>query len=182
MFAKNIVLGSLGTHFMHIRVKRNINHRFCFFFVFACNAKNLAIAIIFYFFFFFTANLDGQAKVASAISSVKVAFLANIKLAFMDWLYYYLIIFIKQCKISYKNSDKSLLFSRNQLFFLKNRKFWRAPTTIELNILYWNFAHVSYFPISTKECSGFFFFFFISWVIWKNLKDLVSTYLLFRFY
>ena len=46
--------------------------------------------------------------------------------------------------------DKALLFPRNQAFFLKNWKFWRAPTTIEFNIFWWNFAHVSYLPTSTN--------------------------------
>ena len=45
---------------------------------------------------------------------------------------------------------------------------WRAPTTIEFNIFCENFAHVSYLPMSTKECSGFFHL-FRSWVICKNI-------------
>ena len=35
-------------------------------------------------------------------------------------------------------------------------KFWRAPTTIEFNIFCWNFAHLSFLPVSTKGCSWFF--------------------------
>ena len=35
--------------------------------MFACNAKNFAIAIIFFFFFFSTANLDGLTKVTCQI-------------------------------------------------------------------------------------------------------------------
>ena len=36
-------------------------------------------------------------------------------------------------------------------------KFWWASTTIEFDILSWNFAHLSYLPMSTKGCSGFFY-------------------------
>ena len=50
------------------------------------------------------------------------------------------------------------MFSWNQVFCLKNWKLWRAPTTIEFNKLSWNFAHVSYLPMSRKRCSGFVLF------------------------
>ena len=55
-------------------------------------------------------------------------------------------------------------------FLSKKLKIWRAPTTMELNIFCWNFAHVSYLPIFIKACSGFFFILFRSWVICKNKK------------
>ena len=29
--------------------------------------------------------------------------------------------------------------------------FWRAPITMEFNIFCWNFAHLSYLPVSTKQ-------------------------------
>ena len=38
-----------------------------------------------------------------------------------------------------------------------------------LNIFFWYFSHVSYLPMSTKGCVGFFFL-FRSWVICKNYK------------
>ena len=57
-----------------------------------------------------------------------------------------------------KKLDKVLLFSRNQVFCLKTWKIWRAPTTLEFNVFYWNFVHVFYLPMSTKGCSGFFWF------------------------
>ena len=41
---------------------------------------------------------------------------------------------------------------------MKSWKLWRAPTTLEFNIFCWNFTHVSYLPMSTKGCSGFFLF------------------------
>ena len=56
---------------------------------------------------------------------------------------YYLIILIKFCKIQYIHFDKTLFFARNQVIYLKNWKFWRAPTTIGLYIFCWSFAHVS---------------------------------------
>ena len=43
--------------------------------------------------------------------------------------------------------------------FPEKLKTWWAPTTIEFNIFYWNFAHVSVLPMSTQECSGFLYFF-----------------------
>ena len=43
---------------------------------------------------------------------------------FMDWFCYDLIILIKYCKIPYKNLNKTLLFSRNQVFCLKIWKLW----------------------------------------------------------
>ena len=43
-----------------------------------------------------------------------VAHVVNIKLVFKDW---------------YLNSDKAVLFPRNQVICLKNWKLWRAPTT-----------------------------------------------------
>ena len=44
----------------------------------------------------------------------------------------------------------------------------KAPTTLQFSICCWNFAHVSYLPMSTKECAGLFFVLFRSWVICKN--------------
>ena len=79
-----------------------------------------------------------------------------------------------------KKLDKALLFSRNQIFCLKVWKLRQAPTPLDLNIFCWDLAHVSYLPMSTKGCSGFFIL-FRSWVICKNLKDLVSTHLSFTF-
>ena len=76
--------------------------------------------------------------------------IVNIKFGFMDWFLYYFILLIKQCKILYKTLDKALLFSRNQVICLKNRKLWRAPA----NIFFWNF--VSYLSMSTKGCLDFF--------------------------
>ena len=100
----------------------------------------------------------------------KMARVVNINLFFMDWFYYDLIILIKECETLHKNLDKVLLFSRSQIFCLKNWKFWRAPTTIEFNIFCWTFAHVSYLRMSTKGYPGFFFILFRSWVICKNQK------------
>ena len=40
----------------------------------------------------------------------------------------------------------------------ENLKIWRAPTTIQLNIFCWNFAHISYVPVSTHGFAGLFLF------------------------
>lgn len=89
---------------------------------------------------------------------LNVARLVNIKLTFADRLFNSLIILIEKSKIRYLDLGKALLFSRNLFICLENQKFWRAPTTIELNISCWNFANVFYLTIFTKGCSVFFFF------------------------
>ena len=89
---------------------------------------------------------------------LKVARVANLKLAFMEWFFYNLVIVIKLCKIQYLNLDKALLFLRNQAICLKNWKLWWAPTTTKFNIFCWNFAHAFYLTMSTKGCSRFFLF------------------------
>ena len=88
----------------------------------------------------------------------KVACVAKIKLFFMDWFYYNLVILIKYCKVPYKNVGKALLFLRNQVFCLKIWKLWPAPTILQFNIFYWNFAHVFYLPLSKKGVWDFFYF------------------------
>ena len=90
--------------------------------------------------------------------------------------FYNLVILIKQCKIPYKNLDKALLFWRNQVLCLKNWKLWWAPTTIDFNNFCWNFTHVSYLPVSTKECSRFFKFCLEVELFAKTKKDLISTH------
>ena len=81
-----------------------------------------------------------------------------------------MVILIKQYKIPYKILDKALLFSINQVFCLKNWKFWRAPNAIDFDNFCWNFAHVPYLPMSTKRCVGFFFILLRIWVICQNQK------------
>ena len=44
-----------------------------------------------------------------------------------------------------QNLDKAPLFSRNKVFCLEDRKLWRPPTKIELNIFCRTFAHVFHF-------------------------------------
>ena len=87
-----------------------------------------------------------------------------------------MIILIKQRKISYKNLDKALSFSKNQVFCLKIWKLWRAPTILQINIFCWHSAHVFYLPVSTKECVGFFLFHLDLKLFAKTKKDLVSTH------
>ena len=40
----------------------------------------------------------------------------------------------------------------------ENSKILTSSTTLQFNISNWNFAHVSYLPMSTKGCVGFFYF------------------------
>ena len=74
---------------------------------------------------------------------------------------------------------KALLFSRNQVFCLRNWKLWRAPSTTEFNFFCWNFAHFFYLPMCAY--SGFFLFCLDLELFAKNRKDLVSTHSLFTF-
>ena len=85
----------------------------------------------------------------------------------MDWSYYDLIILIK-----------ALLCLRNQCFCIKNSN----STTINFNIFCWNFARVSFLPLSTKECSGFFLFCLDLELFAKIKKSLVSTHLFFHIF
>ena len=89
---------------------------------------------------------------------LKVARVVKLKLAFMEWFFYNLVIIIKLYKIWHLNLDKALLFPRNQATCLKNWKLWRPATTTKFNIFCWNFAYISYLTMSTKECSWFFWF------------------------
>ena len=75
-----------------------------------------------------------------------------------------------------QNLDKALLSSRNQVFCLQIWKHWRAPTILQFNIFFWNFAHVFYLPMSTKACMGFYSDLEL---FAKIKKDLVSKHLFF---
>ena len=100
----------------------------------------------------------------------------------MKWFYYNWIMLIKWCKIPYKNLDKALLFSRNQVFCLKTWTLWRVsyyPIQLSYNIFCWNFAHVFYLPMSTKGCVGFFLFYSYLQLFANIKKKLVSTHSLF---
>ena len=110
----------------------------------------------------------------STIFSIKVACVVEIKLFFMDWIYYNLIILIMWCKIPYKNLDKALLFSRSKVFCLKIWKLWRAPTTYS-SIFFAETWHT----FSTCQCLqkavGFFLFYLDLELFEKVKKDPVST-------
>ena len=54
-----------------------------------------------------------------------------------------------------KFRQSSIIFKKLG-FLSENWKLWRAPTTVDFNILCWNFAHVPFSSTSTKECVGFF--------------------------
>ena len=86
----------------------------------------------------------------------------------MDWFYYNFIILTKEFKIPYKNLDKSLLFSRNQVFCQK--KFEKFDE-IQLPYILIFFAETSH-TFSTNQCLqkgvSEFFIFFRSCDFWKN--------------
>ena len=88
----------------------------------------------------------------------KVACVVKIKLAFMEWIFYSLVILIKLYKIRCLNLDKALLFLRNQAICLKNWKLWRSLSTTKFNISRWNFAHVFYLTSLQKDVLDFFCF------------------------
>ena len=75
--------------------------------------------------------------------------MVKLKLAFMEWFFYNVVILIKLYKIQYLNLHKALFYPRNQAICLKNWKLWGAPTT----------TNVSYLTMSTKGCSEFFKFY-----------------------
>ena len=64
------------------------------------------------------------------------------------------------------------MFSRNQVFCLKNWKLWWAPATTGFNNFCWNFAHAPYLLMSTKVCVCVWIFFILlrTWVICQNKK------------
>ena len=114
-------------------------------------------------------NFHSKTVVLEAL--FKVAGVVKLKLAFMEWPIYNLLILIKLYKIRYLNLDRALLFPRNQAISLKNWKLWRASTTTKFNIFCWKFAHVSCLTMSIKSVWDFFFILFRSWVINKNVKN-----------
>ena len=72
-----------------------------------------------------------------------------------------------------KFRQSSIAFEKPGTFFWI---LWRAATTLHFNIFCWNFAHVFYLPMSTKECVGFFLFYLDLELFAKIKKDLVSTH------
>ena len=73
------------------------------------------------------------------------------------------------------------IVSAKPLFCLKVWELWRAPTTLQFNIFWWNFTHVSYLSMSTKGCTGFLVFCLDLELFAKIKKDLVSTHSCFTF-
>ena len=111
---------------------------------------------------------------------VKVARVVKLKLAFMEWFFYNLVILVKTYEIRYLNLDKALLFPRNQAICLKNWKLWRAPTTTKFDIFCWNFAHFPTWQCLQKRVRDFFIS-FRSWVINKNIKNECVDLIMFIF-
>ena len=71
------------------------------------------------------------------------------------------------------------MFSRNQVFCLKNWNFWRAPTTLEFNLFLLNFCtrFLRNNAYVFKWVFGIFFLYCLDleWLL-KIKKDLVSTH------
>ena len=102
-------------------------------------------------------------------TTVKVARVVKLKLTFMEWFFYNLVILIKLYKIWYLNLDKALLFLRNQAICLKNWKLWRAPTATKFFLL--EFCTRFLLNNVSKSVFEIFFILFRSWVINKNVKN-----------
>ena len=56
-----------------------------------------------------------------------------------------------------KFRQSSIVFEKPGILS-ENLKLWRDPTALQFNIFWWNFALVSYLPMSTKGYLGFFLF------------------------
>ena len=74
-----------------------------------------------------------------------------------------------------KFRQSSIVFEKPGIC-LKIWKLWWAPTIVQFNIFYWNFAHVFYLPVSTKTCAGFFLFYLDLELFAKINKGLVPTH------
>ena len=112
---------------------------------------------------------------------VKVARVVTIKLFFYGLILLWFDNTNKVMRRPYKNVDKALLFSRKlfEVFCVKNWKVWRAPTTVELNII---LLKLRTRFLLTNVCNRVFRIFFIlfrSWVICKNQKRPVFYTLVF---
>ena len=115
----------------------------------------LTIIMWLYYFMFFSKI---ETTFNNILSFFKRARMVNVKLGFMDWSFYNLVILIKWYKIPYKNLEKL------------RRKLWRVPTTAGFHNFCWNFVHFSYLSMSTKCCSGFYFFCLILRYLPKSRK------------
>ena len=110
---------------------------------------------------------------------LNVARVVNIKLFFVDWFYYDLIILIKKCENPYRNLVKVLLFSRDQVFCLKNWKLWGTPTTIKFNVFLLKLCTRFLLINIYKRVFGIFFILFClnldieickTWLVLPNYK------------
>ena len=134
-------------HFLLIKKVSSINHNIVFFYFYSWKKVSCVSCK--------TESLFTPWK----LGSFKWACIVNLKLAFRDWFFLYnLIILIRLCKIWYLHLYKSLLFTRNQVICLKKLKTVTSSNYHKFTIFCWNLAHVSYLPMSTKWCSGFFWF------------------------
>ena len=68
-----------------------------------------------------------------------------------------------------KFRQSSIVFKKAGILS-ENLKTLTSSNYLTVQYFCWNFAHVFYLPMSTKEWVGFAFITFRSWVICKNLK------------
>ena len=68
-----------------------------------------------------------------------------------------------------KFRQSSIVFKKTGILS-ENLKTLTSSNYLTVQYFCWNFAHVFYLPMSTKEWVGFAFISFKSWVICKNLK------------
>ena len=116
------------------------------------------------------------------VFSIKLACVVKLKLAFMEWFSYNLVILIKLYKIQYLNFGKILLFPKKTGYLSeKLNTFKSAATATKFNIFCWNFAHVPKLTMSTKACSDFFWFSLDLELLIKMLKTSVQKPFFFYF-
>ena len=101
--------------------------------------------------------------------------MVKLKSVFMDWFFYLVILIIKLCKIRYLNINKFLLFWETRLFVRKIEIFGELELPQSLIFFCWKFAEASYLTMSTKGCSGFFYFAYILSYQYKCRKKYVGT-------
>ena len=71
-----------------------------------------------------------------------------------------------------KFKQSSIVFKKPGILS-ENLKSWKAPTILQFNIFWWNFAYIFYLPISSKACVGFFKFHLDLELFTKNFYTLL---------
>ena len=69
-----------------------------------------------------------------------------------------------------QNLDRAIVFEKPGILSEKLKTFTSSNYQRLFNNFCWNFAHIPYLPMSTKESVGFFLILFRTWVICHNKK------------